>query len=391
MQQNIVLVGQQIPALSFASAQQVCGPVADAADGWTTPRWRACGQTGREKIMNSIAATTAGTAGRSLFAALAIAISTAGISNAQEHVARLSVHWSPTHHSAIHAQMFADEVNRRAEGRMRIDVFPSGQLFGIREQLGAVTSGAVEMGGIVGVVSFPPINKNYNVVSFTGLFDSYGEQRAFFTDTEAGQAIWNDVTGKSDSLLLMYDPVGPVMTFSAARELTGIDAMAGLKARALIGAERPMWEALGANTVSLPTGEVYASLQSGMIDTINSPPGSIRAYSWWEYLKYGQKPYQYFADAYIMANATWFNSLPDDLQQLLLEVGEEIGAISTSTIMQTGEETLTEFQEQGGVVTVLSGEEKARFDALMNDKVLPAIADKIDAEVLEAAQAFAAN
>ena len=341
--------------------------------------------------MNSIAATTAGTAGRSLFAALAIAISTAGLSNAQEHVARLSVHWSPTHHSAIHAQMFADEVNRRAEGRMRIDVFPSGQLFGIREQLGAITSGAVEMGGIVGVVSFPPINKNYNVVSFTGLFDSYGEQRAFFTDTEAGQAIWNDVTGKSDSLLLMYDPVGPVMTFSAARELTGIDAMAGLKARALIGAERPMWEALGANTVSLPTGEVYASLQSGMIDTINSPPGSIRAYSWWEYLKYGQKPYQYFADAYIMANATWFNSLPDDLQQLLLEVGEEIGAISTSTIMQTGEETLTEFQEQGGVVTVLSGEEKARFDALMNDKVLPAIADKIDAEVLAAAQAFAAN
>ena len=42
-----------------------------------------------------------------------------------------------------------------------------------------------------------------------------------------------------------------------------------------------------------------------MIDTINSPPGSIEAYSWWEFLKYAQKPYQYYADAYIMANSTY--------------------------------------------------------------------------------------
>ena len=33
----------------------------------------------------------------------------------------------------------------------------------------------------------------------------------------------------------MYNPVGPVMTFSGARELTGVDAMKDLKARRLIG------------------------------------------------------------------------------------------------------------------------------------------------------------
>ena len=313
-----------------------------------------------------------------------------GAASAADHVARLSVHWGPKHHSAIHAQLYADEVNKRAEGRLRIDVFPAGQLFGIREQLGAVTSGAVEMGGIVGVVSFPPINKNYNVVSFTGLFDSYAEQRGFFNDDAAGQAVWQDITRKSDSVLLMYNPVGPVMTFST-QALDGVESMAGLKARALIGAERPMWEALGANTVSMPTREVYSGLQTGMIDTINSPPGSIRAFSWWEFLTHGQKPYQYFADAYIMANGVWFNGLPADLQQLLLEVGAEVGAVSTDTIMTTGEETLTAFEERGGVVTELVGDKKAAFDALMTEKVQPAIADKIDAEVLRAAQAFAAD
>ena len=159
----------------------------------------------------------------------------------------------------------------------------------------------------------------------------------------------------------------------------------------LIGAERPMWEALGANTVSMPTGEVYSGLQTGLIDTINSPPGSIRAFSWWEYLTHGQKPYQYYADAYIMANATWFNGLPEDLQQLLMDVGAEIGQISTDTILKTGEETLTEFQERGGVVNTLEGDKLAAFDALMTEKVAPAIADKIDADVLDAAKAFAAK
>ncbi|MEP1208463.1 MAG: TRAP transporter substrate-binding protein [Rhizobiaceae bacterium] len=322
--------------------------------------------------------------------ALIAAQFTGQLASAEEIVARLSVHWGPKHHSAIHAKMYADEVNKRAAGKLRIDLFPAGQLFGIREQLGAVTSGAVEMGGIVGVVSFPPINKNYNVVSFTGLFDSYDEQRGFFEKDPAGQAVWSDITKKSDSILLMYDPVGPVMTFST-KQLSGVDSMAGLKARALIGAERPMWEALGANTVSMPTREVYSGLQTGMIDTINSPPGSIRAFSWWEFLTHGQKPYQYFADAYIMANATWFNGLPADMQKLLLDVGAEIGKVSTDTIMKTGEETLTQFQGRGGVVNELAGDEAAKFESLMKEKVQPKIADKIDADVLSAAQAFAAN
>lgn len=328
-----------------------------------------------------------------IFAACALASATlvsSATSHAEEIVARLSVHWGPKHHSAVHAKMYADEVNKRAAGKLRIDLFPAGQLFGIREQLGAVTSGAVEIGGIVGVVSFPPINKNYNVVSFTGLFDSYEEQRGFFEEDAAGKAVWDDIAKKSDSVLLMYNPVGPVMTFST-QKLSGVDSMAGLKARALIGAERPMWEALGANTVSMPTREVYSGLQTGMIDTINSPPGSIRAFSWWEFLTHGQKPYQYFADAYLMANATWFNGLPEDLQKLLLEVGEDIGKVSTDTIMQTGEETLTQFQERGGVVNELTGAEASKFDALMKEKVQPAVADKIEASVLEAAQAYAAN
>jgi len=310
---------------------------------------------------------------------------------AEQFTARLSGHWSPKHQSAIHSQLFADEVTKRSNGRLKIDFYPSKQLFGIREVLGAVTSGAVELGGIVGVVSFPSINKNFNVASFPGLFDSYEQQRGFFQDSNMGKNIWSDITKKSNSKLIMYNPVGPVMTFSGKRELTGVEAMKGLKARRLLKSEEPMWDVFEANRVSLPTGEVYTALQTGMIDTINSPPGSIEAYSWWEYLQFAQKPYQYFADAYIMANKTWFDSLPDDLQKIVMDVGREIGNKSTNTILDAGEATLEKFKERGGVITVLSGNEKIKFDKLMKDKVMPAMADLIDGDALKAAQDYAAK
>ena len=326
----------------------------------------------------------------SLTAALIVVV-TSFQANAEQIIARMSGHWSPTHQSSIHAQMFADEVTKRSDGRLKIEYYPSKQLFGIREVLGAITSGAVELGGVVGVVSFPPINKNFNVASYPGLFSSYEQQRGFFKDSAKGQAIWNDITTKSKSQLIMYNPVGPVMTFSSARELTGIDVMKGLKARRLLKSELPMWKALEANAVSLPTGEVYTSLQTGMIDTINSPPGSIEAYSWWEFLSYGQKPYQYFADAYIMANKDWMSSLPEDLRNLVLTVGAEVGSISTNTILNAGEQTLTKFVERGGKITELSGDEKAKFDKLMQEKVMPAMADMFDKDTLSEAQNYASK
>ena len=318
----------------------------------------------------------------------------AGISsivNAAEYTGRLSMHWNDKHHCTKHAQMFVDEVFEKSNGRLKIEVFHSGQLIGIRDIMGGITSGAVDLGGVVGVVGFPKINKNFNVATIPGLFASFEQQREFFQKSNKGSEIWGDLLNKSTSTLVMYNPVGPVMTFSGARELTGVDAMKDLKARRLIGAEEPMWKAYGAKIIGLKTSEVYTALQTGMIDTINTPPQSIRAYSWWEFLKYGQRPYQYFADAYIMANSDWFKKLPSDLQKVVLDAGKKFGDVSTSKIIGVGEEVISEFEARGGKMTLLSGTEKDKFDKLMSDKILPAMMDKFEADALEAAKAFVAK
>ncbi|WP_176244991.1 TRAP transporter substrate-binding protein [Oceanibacterium hippocampi] len=321
-----------------------------------------------------------------------MAVLTPFSAGAEEIVARLSYHWAPAHHSAIYCQKFADRVNERGAGKIRIETYPSGQLFGIREIMGALTSGAVELGGVVGTVSFPPVNKNYNAEGLPGVFQSFDHLRGFFRDDPAGKAVWDNILKRTLTTFVAYNPTGPYMSFSAVRPLDSVEAFQGLKPRYLAGLERPRWEALGASAISLPTREVYTSLQNGMIDTLSTVPSAIKAYSWWEYLKFGQKPYQFFADAFILGNQRWWDGLPDDVKQILLEVGEEISKESTESIMRFSDEVLEEFvKEQGGRVDELSGEELAKLEAIDREKVLPAIKDLIDADVLKAVQDYAAK
>lgn len=304
--------------------------------------------------------------------------------SADEIVARLSYHWAPKHHSAIYSQEFADRVNERGEGKIRIETFPSGQLFGIREIMGALTAGSVQLGGVVGTVSFPPVNRNYNVEALPGVFEDFEHLRKFFRETEVGQEIWNDVLTRTRTKFLAYNPTGPFMSFTAKRPLTSPEAYEGLKARYLSGVERPRWTALGADAVSMPTGEVYTALQNGMIDTFATVPSAIKAYSWWDHIKYAELPHQFYADSFILANQVWFDGLPEDVQQLLIEVGEEISEESTASIMSFSDEVLEEFVSMGGQVDTLSEEAQAKFERINREEVFPGLSEMIDPEVLEA-------
>ncbi len=317
-------------------------------------------------------------------AAVGVTLAASGYA-AAETVARLSFHWGPTHPSAVHATKFAERVNERLEGKLKIELFPAGQLFGIREIMGAVAAGSVEMGGVVGIVSFPPINRNYNVTAFPGYFESFAQQRAFFEKDAVGNKVWSNILTKTRSTLIAYNPVGPTAIYSAGSDLKTVESMAGLKTRVLVKSDRARWTALDVGKmVSLPTREVYTSLQNGTIDTVSTVPAALRAYSWWEFLKAGQLPWLTFADAYLMANQSWFDGLPADVQAVLLEEGARTSQEATDSIMAASMEANEQFKARGGTITTLAGDELAKLRKLEDEKVEPALAELVDTDVLDA-------
>lgn len=302
---------------------------------------------------------------------------------------RLSYHWGPDHESAMMAKKFADEVTKRSNGKLKIDTFPSGQLFTIRQIIGALSAGSVEMGGVVTHNQMAAIEKDWNVFQIPNFWVSIEQQRKFLSESPEGKALRERALKKARLVHLAYVPVGPYVTFTTKHALDSIASMNGLKARSLAASERPGLLARGMSVVSVSTEQVYPALQSGMIDTLATVPTAVKAYSWWDHLKFAQLPYAVYADSELMANADWFNGLPQDTQALLLEVGKEISVEATNGTMAGNAHALEEMVEKhGGKVSELKGAELEAILKLDREKTEPELAKMMSPEILAAARKF---
>ncbi len=322
-------------------------------------------------------------------AAAALALAIASPAAQGQTTARLSYHWGPSHESAIMGKRLAEEVTKRSGGKLKVDVFPSGQLYTIRQIIGALSAGSVEMGGVVTHNQMAAIEKDWNVFQLPNVWQSIEQQREFMAKDPAGKAMRERALKKTGLVHIAYVPVGPYVTFSVKDQLNSVSQMKGLKARALAASERPGLTARGMSVVSLSTEEIYPALQSGMIDTLATVPTAIKAYSWWDYLKFAQTPYAVYADSEIMANAAWFNGLPKDMQDLLATVGREISKAATEQTYKGNAEALKELeQKHGGKVIELKGKALEELKAIDREKTEPELAKMMSPEIFAAAKRF---
>jgi len=309
--------------------------------------------------------------------------------SAQERLARISYHWAPDHESAQHSKKFTDLANAALGGKLKIDTFHSGQLYTIRQIVGALSAGSVEMGGVVTFNQFTAIDKDWNITVFPGYFKSIEHQRKFFDEVPEGIALRKRVLEKTGLVHIAYVPVGPYVTFSTKSEMKTVASMAGLKARALAPNERPGYVARKMDVVSLSTEEIFTALQSGMVDTLSTVPTAVKAYNWWQYLKYVQLPYSVYADSEIMANGKWFAGLPADMQKSLLEIGARISEEATRNTMAGNDAALKEMVEKhGGKITHLEGAALAEFQKLDRERTEVELAKMVSPEILAAARRY---
>lgn len=322
-------------------------------------------------------------------AAVAIAAAAVWAAPSQaQNTARLSYHWAPTHESAIMSKKLADEVSKRSGGKLKIDVFPSGQLYTIRQIIGALSAGSVEIGGVVTHNQIAAVDKDWNIFQMPFFWESIEQQRRFLAESPEGKAMRDRVMQKTGLAHVAYVPVGPYVTFSSKNDMSSVAAMRGLKARALAASERPGLVARGMSVVSLSTEEIYTALQSGMIDTVATVPTAVKAYAWWDHLKFAQMPYAVFADAELMANAKWLSSLPADQRDVLLAVGREVSKEATEQTYKGNAEALKELEKKGGKVTTLQGKALEEIKALDREKTEPELAKMMSPEMYAAAKRY---
>jgi len=223
-----------------------------------------------------------------------------------------------THHLTQADYRFAKMVGEKTNGKVRIEVYPAGQLYKGSSIVKAVMSGAVEMGIVFNGALTGPVP----------LMDLF-ELHFIFRDYDHILKAWNGEVGekireemeKNNIKALGFDAYGD--SFSVVNKQRPVKMpkdFKGLKIRAAAPMHAEAVRALDASPVMMSSSEVYMALQRGTIDGAISGPTSIEKRKWYESAKYITLPGAGYSLWPIMINLKVWKGLPPDVQGVMQEV-----------------------------------------------------------------------
>ncbi len=159
---------------------------------------------------------------------------------------------------------FGELIKERTEGRYEVEVYHSAQLGEEKDTIEQVRSGVLELNR----VSMAPFNgtvKESIVPALPYLFRSE-EHMHKVMDGPIGDQIKTAFEGAGLVVLAFYD-AGSRSFYNRTKPINTVEDMKGLKFRVIQSdIFVDMVAALGANATPMPYGEVYSSIETGVID-----------------------------------------------------------------------------------------------------------------------------
>jgi TRAP-type C4-dicarboxylate transport system substrate-binding protein len=255
---------------------------------------------------------------------------------------------------------WAEEVNKRTNGKVKVETYPGGSLLGAREMWDGVTMGVTDIG-----LSAP----SYDPGRFP-LTSGMALPLGFENATEASRVLW-EVTKEFQpkefedfKILAMFtSEPGHIQSKEPVRNL---EDLANMRLRAT-GSGVPVIEALGGSAVGMSMPDVPQAVQTGVIDGTMTSREVLRDFRLAENLKYvTEYPMVVSTFAAVMDKKKW-DALPDDVKKVLNELGDEMHAWTGRYHDEENVNGALEWaqKEQGLTILTLSDEERARWDAKM--------------------------
>lgn len=237
-------------------------------------------------------------------------------------VLRLAETQTETYPATMGAIEFARLVEERTEGRIKIEVFTGGQLGGDEQAiLEQVQFGAIDFTRVnfAPMTEFAPI---LNLLQMPYLFTDADHMHKVI-DSEIGKELLDSVEAGNFIGLALYD-AGTRNFYNSVRPIKTVEDMKGLKIRTtqsqLIV---DMVEALGASATPMAFGEVYSSLQTGVIDGAENNWVSYDQNSHYEVAKYISLDGHTASPEILVCSKMVFDKLSPEDQQILRECAKE--------------------------------------------------------------------
>ncbi len=278
----------------------------------------------------------------------------------QEHVTVLKLAHALDRGHSVHMGMehMAKRVKEKSEGKMRLDIYPSGQLGSERENVEMLQIGSLAITKVSAAImeGFAP---SYRILGLPYIFTNRQHTHRVL-DSDIGREILSD--GEKFWLrgLTFYD-AGSRSFYTKDKPIEHPDDLRGLKIRVMQSPSAVnMIRAFGGSPTPISWGELYTALQGGVVDGAeNNPPSFYLSHHYEVCRYYSINEHSTIPDILLISTKIW-NTLTEQEQQWLQEAADE-SAIYQRKLWEESENLSLERLREAGV-TILYPEKAAFID-----------------------------
>ena len=236
---------------------------------------------------------------------------------------KLSHTYPDTHYLSVEGiKPFAEEVKKRTNGEVSIDIFPASQLG--KGQSALIKSRMVDLAYIVPSLEAEKFPLS-SVMELPTLFKSScdGTQK-LWTILQPGGVLDKQEYAPQGYRVLYIGMMAPYDVFTTSKKVAAPEDLQGLKLRGNGAAISKSLRSLGAVPVSLASSESYDAVSRGTIDGMYFPASGILPYSLETHLKHVLTGLHMGSAGAVMAiSERTFKKLSPTAQKALTDIGME--------------------------------------------------------------------
>lgn len=226
-------------------------------------------------------------------------------------------------------RMFAKQVGEKTKGALDVQVYPGSSLMKTNAQFGAMRKGALDMSLYPAPYAGGEVPE-MNIGLMPALVTSY-DQAIAWKNAPVGRKLTEILAAKGIVMVSWVWQAGGVA--SRERPLVSPADAKGMKVRGGSREMDMMMKEAGAATLSIPSNESYAAMQTGACDAVITSSTSLISFRLEELSKAltsGRQHSYWFMLEPIMMSKIVFDGLPKDQQDAIMATGAELESFGQS-------------------------------------------------------------
>lgn len=279
-------------------------------------------------------------------------------------------HITPTDHMWHKAaEKFKEELETRSDGRMKLEIYPASQLGTEADMVQQISAGSVDFGFITAAYMSSRSD------AFTAWFAPYAfkdlESANAARDTEVAKKILGTLDDQGLTGLDYLFAGNRVMLFKD-REVLKPEDMKGLRFRVTPSPPlQDFYKSLGASPESLPLPEVYAAVQTGVIDGMDMDLDATITNKYHEVTKYAAVTNHMVWPAVAMMNKETYGKMSDEDKEIIKEAINAAAEFAVTTRSAQEEEFKQTLSDTGMKVYEIDQELFAPYIKQFDEKYGP--------------------